>query len=247
MKGIVLSALIVVVVAIVLVVFKPEPQVITSSNVESPKAADVEASSAPAPVAKRNPPYQIVSSDTNEFKRAVYLEILIQDRITIEEMIAIAYNERRTYGRDTRLHAGFRYKSMNNPYYGTASYLVDCSGCQQRDEDGEPISAILQYKESDEPETASILPNGISADAVIARFYDHGWEQNALIAYTNKSRTKASYYWLYKERDPGEEKLRPLGNGIFQVIETGAKYRVSSDKVEYIQTNGTISYTYERQ
>lgn len=81
---------------------------------------------------------------------------------------------------------------------------------------------------------------------VIARFYDHEWERNALIAYTNKSKRKASYYWLYKDEDPAEEKLRPLGNGVFQVIETGAKYRVSTDKVEYIQTNGTISYTYER-
>ncbi|MHA4740591.1 hypothetical protein [Dyadobacter sp. MSC1_007] len=70
----------------------------------------------------------------------------------------------------------------------------------ETDEDGEPISAILQYKESTEPETANKLPKGISEDAVIARFYDHVWELNALITYTDKSKTKASYYRIYKER-----------------------------------------------
>lgn len=242
MKGLVISLAIVVVVVVVMVVFKRDPKAAAVSDVGGSVPATVDA----APVVKRNPAYQIMSSDTNEFKNAVYLEILIQDKITMEEMIAIARNERRTHGGDTRLHAGFRYKSMNNPYYGTASYLVDCSGCEQRDEDGEPISAILRYKEPSEPETANILPKGMSEDAVIARFYDHGWEDNALIAYTNKSKTKASYYWLYVDKEPSEQKLRPLGDGVFQVIETGAKYRVSSDRVEYIQTNSTISFTYER-
>jgi hypothetical protein len=246
MKGFLISLSIVVAAVVAMVVFKRDPQTAAGGGIDSSASAPIEEAASAVPVVKRNPVYQIISTDTNEFKNAVYLEILIQDKITMEDMIAIAHNERRTYGGDTRLHAGFRYKSMNNPYYGTASYLVDCSDCQQRDEDGELISAILQYKESTEPETTHKLPKGISEDAVIARFYDHGWERNALIAYTNKSKTKASYYWLYKDEDPAEEKLRPLGNGVFQVIETAAKYRLSTDKVEYIQTNGTISYTYER-
>lgn len=183
MKGVVISLSIVAAVVVAMLVFKPDPQTTEGGGTNRSASAPGEQAAAASPVIKRNPVYQIMSADTNEFKNAVYLEILIQDKITVEEMIAIAHKERKTYGGDTRLHAGFRYKSMNNPYYGTASYLVDCSDCEQRDEDGEPISAILRYKESTELETANILPKGMSEDAVIARFYDHGWERNALIAY----------------------------------------------------------------
>ena len=68
---------------------------------------------------------------------------------------------------------------------------------------------------------------------------------NALIAYTNDARTKASYFSLYKGNETSEEKLIPQDYMVFKIIDTGAKYQVLDDRVEYIQTNGNITYTFQ--
>lgn len=200
---------------------------------------------ATAPV-KMKHEYQIISSTTHEFKNVVSLEALIQDKITLDEMIEIAYDERVLRGGTALVQVRFRYFSENNNYYGSAGYLVDCSDCQQLDPKGDPISADIFYKEAAVSKTINDFPKGIAPKDVIARFYDHGWQQNALIAYTDKRKSQASYFMLYPENKQSEIKLKPINEYTFKVIDTGAKYRVLKDRVEYIQTNGTISYTYPR-
>lgn len=242
MKGIVISILLMAAVAIMLFTNKP-----TGKKVSYDVSASTDQISNPeSKQIKRNTDYQILSSDTNEFKNTVYLDVLIQEKLTVDEMIAIAHKERVSHGGTARVQVGFRYFSENNPYYGTAAYLVNCSDCREKDEDGEPISANIAYKESKNPETINDLPAGIDSTMVIVRFYDHGWGNNALIAFTNKEKTKASYFHLYKNEEPSEVKLKPLTDIEYKVIDTGAKYRVYDDRVEYIQTNGYISYTYQK-
>src|SRR5688500_10041740 len=107
MKGLLISLSILAAVVVAMVVFKRDPQTAAGGGIDSSASAPIKEAASAAPVVKRNPVYQIISMDTNEFKNAVYLEILIQDKITMEDMIAIAHNERRAYGGDTRLHAGF--------------------------------------------------------------------------------------------------------------------------------------------
>jgi hypothetical protein len=241
MKGIVISILVVAAVAVLLFTNKPTGEKVRSDvNVQTDQISDPESKQI-----ERNTDYQILTSDTNEFKNAVYLDVLIQEKLTLDEMIAIAHKERVSHGGTARVQVGFLYFSENNPYYGTAAYLVDCSNCHERDQDGEPISANIAYKESQNLETINNLPVGIDSSMVIARFYDHGWGNNALIAFTTKEKTKASYFHLYKNEEPGEVKLKPLTDIEYRVIDTGAKYRVYSDRVEYIQTNGRVSYTYQ--
>jgi hypothetical protein len=244
MKGIIISGLLLLAIGVILFTNKPSDRAKFSSP-ESHIETKTPDHSVPAQVA-RNTEYQVISSDTNEFKNTVHMDVLIQEKLTVDEMITIAHKERIAHGGTARVHVGFRYFSKNNPYYGTASYFVNCSDCHEKDEDGEPISANIAYKEAESPETISILPAGIDSAHVIARFYDHGWGNNALIAFTNKEKTKASYFHLYKSAEPSEEKLMPLTDIEYKVIDTGAKYRVYDDRVEYIQTNGTVSYTYQR-
>ncbi|WP_159471850.1 hypothetical protein [Dyadobacter sp. 3J3] len=237
MKGIIISVIVLGAIAILLFTQKPEKIKTRPVVVEKESRQEVQA--------VRNTDYQIMTSDTNEFKNAVYLDVLIQEKLTVDEMIAIAHKERISHGGTAHVQVGFRYFSNNNPYYGVANYNIDCSACTEKDEDGEPISAQVMYKEPTLPETINNLPDGVRASNVIARFYDHGWGQNALIAYTNDLKTSASYFNLYNDAKSGETKLTPQDNMVFKVIETGAKYQILNDRVEYIQTNGNISYTYQ--
>jgi hypothetical protein len=240
MKGIVISGLLLLALGVILFTNKPSGKMLPSTS-----ETEVKTNNSVFVPTERNTSYQVISSDTNEFKNTVHMDVVIQEKLTVDEMIAIAYKERMAHGGTARVHVGFRYFSENNPYYGTASYFVNCSDCHERDQDGEPISANIAFRESENPETINNLPAGIDSTMVIARFYDHGWGNNALIAFTNKEKTKVSYFHLYKNEEPGEVKLTALTDIEYKVIDTGAKYRVYDDRVEYIQTNGTISYTYK--
>ncbi|MDQ6481710.1 hypothetical protein [Dyadobacter sp. LHD-138] len=237
MKKIIVSVILLGVLAIILFSERTETAANTGQAVATEQPQEVQT--------VRNTDYQIMESDTNEFKNVVYLDVLIHEKLTEEELIEIARKEWVSHGERLYMAVSFHYFSNNNPNYGKASYFVDCDGCEGREKHHEPIEANIFYKGPEFPETINILPAGIDSSKVIARFYDHGWGNNALIAYTNKEKTKASYFHLYKAEKSGEIKLKPLDNMVFKVIDTGAKYQVLNDRVEYIQTNGTISYTYQ--
>lgn len=237
MKGIILSIIVLVGIAILLFTQKPEkrktrPVVLVKESLREKREV-------------RNMDYQIMESDTNEFKNVVYLDVLIHEKMSKEELIEIARKEWVSHGERLYMALSFRYFSNINPNYGVASYFVDCDGCEARKKYVEPIQASIFYKESQEPETINMLPDGVDSSMVVARFYNHASGDNALIAYTNAGKTTASYLTLHKGYQPSEEKLLSQGNMVFKIIETGAKYQVLNDRVEYIHTNGNIAFTFQ--
>ncbi len=55
--------------------------------------------------------------------------------------------------------------------------------------------------------------NRVTDSLVVARFYDYVSRLNCLIAFTNKEKSKASFFYLDHAKKYYQEKLLPLENG----------------------------------